>query len=182
MGIATQQFNGTFAADRTHSSLLFAVRHMNVSMFRASFGDIDARLVGEERGVTLEGRAPVDSVSIASPPEFREHVVNGEDFFDARNHPEVTFRSRRVDLGEDGSARVEGELQIKGIARPVSVVGTYRPPVEDPFGSVRAALELRATLDRRDWGIDWQMPLPGGGDVLGYEVELTAHLELVKEG
>lgn len=120
-------------------------------------------------------------MSIKSPPEFREHVINGEDFFDARNHPEIAFRSSRVELAEDGSARVEGELEIKGISKPITASGSYEPPVEDPFGSVRAALELSATVDRRDWGIDWQVPLPnGGGDVLGYDVELTAHLELVR--
>lgn len=100
----------------------------------------------------------------------------------AQNHPEITFRSSRVELGEDGRADVEGELEIKGISRPVRATGTYQPPVEDPYGSVRTAIELSATVDRREWEMDWQMPLPKGGDVLGYEVELTVHLELIRQG
>ena len=181
MSISTQPFTGTFVADPAHSSFGFSVKHMKVASFSARFDDVDARVVADERDIRLEGAARVESVSIKNPPEFREHVVYGADFFDAGNHPEIAFRSSRVELGEDGSARVEGELTIKGIAKPVTATGTYQPPVEDPFGSVRTALELAATVDRRDWNMDWQMPLPGGGNVLGYDVRLSAHLELIKE-
>jgi polyisoprenoid-binding protein YceI len=182
MTTATQEFTGTFVADPYHSSFLFAVQHMKVSSFRAAFGDVEARLAGGESGISLEGRARVASVSITDPPAFREHVVNGEDFFDAGNHPEIVFRSTRVELAGDGGAAVDGELEIKGIARPVSATGTYQPPVEDPYGASRTAIELRAVVDRRDWGMDWQLPLPAGGEALGYEVELTVQLELVKQG
>ena len=182
MTVATQQFTGTFVADPDHSSFLFALKHMKVSSFRATFGDVEARLVGDDAGLTLEGRARVESISINNPPEFREHVINGEDFFDAGNHPEIVFRSNRVELADDGRAKVEGELEIRGSSRSVTATGTYQAAVEDPYGSVRTAIELTATVDRRDWGMDWQMPLPKGGDVLGYEVELTVHLELIRQG
>src|SRR5262249_33741555 len=61
-----------------------------------------------------------------------------------------------------------------GISRPVIAEGSYRPPTVDPFGTVRAALALRAIVDRRDWDLSWQLPLPGGGDAVGWDVELTA--------
>ncbi len=181
MSVSTQPFTGTFVADPAHSSFGFSVKHMQVVSFSAQFDDVDARFVADERGIRLEGAVRVESVSIKNPPEFREHVVYGGDFFDAGKHPEITFRSSRVELGEDGSVHVEGELTIKGITKPVTATGTYQPPVEDPFGSVRTALELAATVDRRDWNMDWQMPLPGGGNVLGYDVRLSAHIEFIKE-
>ena len=59
--------------------------------------------------------------------------------------------------------------------------GTFAPPTTDPFGLSRAALELRATVDRRSWDLNWQLPLPDGSDALGWEVEITAHLELVEK-
>ncbi|HET6173888.1 MAG TPA: YceI family protein, partial [Gaiellales bacterium] len=80
-----------------------------------------------------------------------------------------------------GTATVEGALTIKGLRRPIIATGTYERPVEDPYGLLRAALELRALLDRRDWGMTWQMPLPDGDDVLGWDVEVTVQLELVKQ-
>lgn len=181
MATATEQFTGTFNADPNHSSFLFAVQHNKVSRFRASFGEVEARLVGNDGELSLEGRARVESISIANPPEFRERIVNGEDFFDAGNHPEVVFRSSGVTPEENRSVSVEGELEMKGISRPVTATGSYGPPVEDPRGSLRTAIELNAVIDRRDWDMQWQMPLPKGGDVLGYEVELTVQLELVKQ-
>lgn len=181
MAVATQERTGTFVADPTHSTFAFAVKHMKVATFRASFDDVDAKLIADESGVALEGRARVESVSIKNPPEFREHVVNGAEFFDGTNHPEIAFRSTAVELAEDGTARAEGELEIKGIARPVTATGTHQAPIEDPYGLRRTALELEATVDRRDWGMDWQMPLPKGGDVLGYDVEITVHLELIEQ-
>lgn len=181
MSVATQPFTGTYIVDPVHSSVLFAVRHMRVSIFRASFGDLEAHLVADEDGLRLTGAAPVESVSIKSPKEFRDHVVYGSDFFDAGNHPQISVRSTDIVLGEDGAVTAHGELTIRGVTRPVTAIGSYQPPVEDPFGSRRAAVELTATVDRRDWGLDWQAPLPDGGDGLGYQVEISAHLELVKE-
>ena len=76
MAVAAQPFTGAFVADRNHSSVLFSVRHMKVSRFRASFADVDARLAADEEGVRLEGRARVDSISIADPPELRDKVLS----------------------------------------------------------------------------------------------------------
>lgn len=177
----TQPLAGTFVADPIHSTLQFAIKHMGVSTFRASFDDLDARVVADEDHVHLEGAVRAESISIRQPPEFRDHVVYGNDFFDAHNHPEITFRSADVRLDGDGTVSGGGELVIKGIARPITARGTYQAPVEDPFGSERAALEISATVDRREWAMDWQAPLPKGGDALGYDVELTAHIELVRD-
>lgn len=180
MTVTTHPVIGIFKSDPHHSSFQFAVRHMEVSSFRASFGDVEARLVADETAVQLGGSARVESVSIVEPPEFHEHVVRGAEFFDADNHPEIRFRSDRAELAEDGTATVTGELALKGVKRIVTATGTYQPPIDDPFGSRRMALELQAVIDRRDWGLTWQMPLPNGADVLGWEVELAVHLQLVE--
>ena len=182
MPVATSQLSGVFVADPAHSSFQFAIKHMKVSAYRAGFADVQARLVADDRALSLEGRARVESLTITNPPEFREHVVNGEDFFDAGNHPEVAFRSTNVVIADDGGVSADGELEIRGVARAVTATGVYQPPVEDPYGASRAAIELAVTIDRRDWGMDWQMPLPKGGDALGNAVEISVHLELVKQG
>jgi len=179
MSTAILPFIGTYDIDRTHSSVHFAVEHI-VSTFRASFDDIDGRLIGDDAGMRLGAAARVESVSIVDPPAFREHVVRGDDFFQADVHPELSFRSTDLELRDDGSASVTGELTIRGVSRPITAEGSYRPPTVDPFGAARAALTLHATVDRRDWGLSWQLPLPDGGDAVGWKVELTAELELVK--
>jgi polyisoprenoid-binding protein YceI len=180
MTVATQPINGVFVSDPIHSSFQFAITHMQVGSYRANFSDFDARVVADGSGIQIEGTVRAESISIANPPEFREHVVNGADFFDATNHPEIKFRSGEVEVAGDGTFSGHGELTIRGITKPIVATGTYQPLVEDPFGSQRTAIEVTATVDRRDWGMDWQMALPGGGDALGYDVVLTAHIELVE--
>jgi polyisoprenoid-binding protein YceI len=180
MATATQPFTGTYDIDPVHSTVQFAVTHLTVSSFRASFADVEGRLEADDNAVALEARVLVESVSIVEPAEFREHVVHGSDFFDAAAHPTITFRSTGVELSDDGTATVDGELTIRDSSQPVTATGTYRPPTEDPFGNRRAGLELVATVDRRGWGLDWQAELPGGGEAVGWDVELSVQLELVE--
>jgi polyisoprenoid-binding protein YceI len=181
MSTATQPLSGTFIADPHHSSFQFAVKHMKVATFRAGFGDVEATLVAGAEGISLEGRAKVESVSVTNPPELREHIVNTPDFFDAGNHPEIVFASKNVELADDGTARVEGELTIKGITKPITATGTYQEPVQDPYGGTRSALALTATLDRREWDLNWQAPLPNGDDVLAWDVALNVEIELIQQ-
>lgn len=176
MTTATTPITGRYQADPVHSSFGFAVKHMGVNTFRGTLDDVDATYAD---GV-LEGRARVESISISNPPEFRAHVL-GEEFFDASEHPEVTFRSSDVDLADDGTATVRGELTIKGITNEVVATGTYAGPAENPMGVQVVALELSADLDRTQYGMAWNMPLPKGGNILGEQVTLNVHLELQQQ-
>jgi polyisoprenoid-binding protein YceI len=177
---ATRELHGTYAADGVHSVFGFSVLHNGISSFKGTLSDVTAGLRAGDDGLELEGAAKVESISIVEPEQLRAHVLS-EEFFDAENHPEVTFRSTDVELSEDGRARVEGELSIKGITKPVTATGSYRGPVTGPDENERAAFELEATFDRRDYGFDWQMELPGGGNALDWDITLSVHLELVKE-
>jgi polyisoprenoid-binding protein YceI len=179
MTTQTIPFAGAFRADPTHSSFGFAVRHMGLSAFRGTLTDVDATLRAGDDGLVLEGAARVDSISVQDPPELRAHLL-GEDFFDAERHPQVTFRSDRVELADDGRAVVEGELTIRGVARPVTATGTWVAPRETPAGA-RGGLALEATFDRREFGLEWQMEAPGGGLALDWDVTLDVQLELAAE-
>jgi len=181
MSTAIEPLSGTFVADRAHSSIQATLRHMGVGSFRTRFDDVEARLEHDAHGHRLTGRARVESIAIRHPAEFRAHVVEGADFFDAGSHPDITFRSQELTLGADGAVELAGTLTMRGLARAITARGTYRGPIEDPYGQRRAALDLVTTIDRRDWGMTFQAQLPAGGDVLGWEVELSVHLELVED-
>src|SRR5215217_4983947 len=99
--------SGTYTADPVHSSFGFAVRYQGVSLFKVTMDEVDATLVDGR----LEGSAKVESISIRTPEQFRAHVLSAE-FFDAANHPEVTFTSQALELNDDGTARAEGDLEI----------------------------------------------------------------------
>ncbi len=178
---AVHPFTESFTADPDHSSLQAQLRHMGVGSFRTGFDEAEARLETVSGRPRLTGRVRVESIGIRRPAEFRAHIVEGEDFFDARNHPEITFESRRLQFSEDGTVALDGLLTMRGVERPITATGTYLGPVEDNYGDRRAALDLRAEIDRRDWGMTFQAELPGGGDVLSWTIELSAHLELVAD-
>lgn len=171
MTTAAQPLAGTYAADPVHSSFGFAIRYSGLTDYRGELSGVTAGLRTGEDGLVLEGAAKVESISIQNPPQFRAHVL-GPEFFDNDNHPEVGFRSTRVELSEDGKAVVEGELTIRGVSRPVVASGTWSQ------AGPAAAFELETTFDRRDFGIDWQMELPGQGDALAYDVTLDVNLVL----
>ena len=162
---------GTYVADPVHSSFGFAVRHNGVSLFKGHFEDVQARL---EDGL-LEGSAMVDSV--ATPiPELKAHLLS-PDFFDASAYPTIDFRSSEIRVAEDGGVEVDGELTIRGKTRPVTARGSYAAGV-GMQGSEVVGLDLEARIDRREYEISWQAPLPNGGDAVAWEVRLDVHLEL----
>lgn len=174
---ATQPLSGVYTADPVHSSFAFAVRYMGVSTFRGTLGDVTATLTAGEDGLALEGAARVASISIRTPEQFRVHVLSAE-FFDVANHPEVTFHSARVELAEDGTAVIEGDLTIRGTTLPVRAEGRWSPETE-VLGGRKAGLTLETTIDRTAYGLNWNADLPGGGKALANDVTLTVELALI---
>ena len=175
MAATATPLNGTYTVDPIHSSFGFAVKYQGVSVFRGTLGEVDATLAAGR----LEGTAKVESISIRTPEQFRAHVLSAE-FFDAANHPEVTFTSSDIDLREDGTARVTGQLTIKGITKPIEATGVWTAPAADAFGSTRGHLNLEAQVDRTEFDMNWNAPLPSGGKALANEVTLTVELSLVE--
>jgi polyisoprenoid-binding protein YceI len=152
------------------------VRYQGVSLFKGTLGDVQATLADGR----LEGTGKVESISIRTPEQFRAHVLSAE-FFDAENHPDVTFVSTSIDIADDGKATVAGDLTIKGITKPVQATGTWIAPTADAFGNTRGHLELEAVIDRTQWDMNWNVPLPSGGNVLSNDVTLTIELSLLAQ-
>jgi polyisoprenoid-binding protein YceI len=172
----TTALAGTYTADPVHSSFGFSVKYQGVSIFRGTLGEVDATLADGK----LEGSAKVESISIRTPEPFRAHVLSAE-FFDADNHPEVKFVSTDVELADDNTAKVTGELTIKGITNPVAAAGTWTAPAPDAFGNTRAHLSLETVIDRTQWDMNWNAPLPSGGKALANEVTLTVDIALLEQ-
>jgi polyisoprenoid-binding protein YceI len=176
---ATPISTGNWNIDRVHSHAGFAVKHMVVSTFRGSFDDYDGRLtVGEDGAPRLEGWVGVESLQVKDE-NLRAHLLSPE-FFDSQSHPRISFSSSAVRVGAGGELEVEGELEIKGHAQPVSARGSVSGPHVDIAGREKLGVELEATVDRRDYGLDWNAPLPQGGFALDNDVRLEVSLELVR--
>jgi polyisoprenoid-binding protein YceI len=169
---------GTWSVDPVHSSITFAVAHNGVTTFRSGFGRYDARLGGGEQP-RLEGTVEVESIEI-DEEMLKGHLLSPE-FFDTQRFPQLRFASTELGVGEDGSLRVVGDLEIHGETRKVEAAGRFAHLGEDAYGKARVGLSISSTVDRRDFGLDWQAQLPSGGDVLDYAVEIDVELELVAE-
>jgi polyisoprenoid-binding protein YceI len=169
---------GTYVVDPIHSSIDFAVVHNGVSTFRSGFGDYEARLHGGE-SPRLEGAVDVSSIQI-DEPQLKGHLLSPE-FFDAERYPQLRFESSSLEVAEDDSATIRGELEIGGEKREVEASGRFAQLGADLSGKARVGLSLEATVDRRSFGLDWQAELPSGGEVLDYEVSIAVELELVEE-
>lgn len=170
---------GTYVVDPVHSSVTFAITHNGVSTFRSGFAGYEARLSGGE-AARLEGTVDVASVEIEEE-QLKGHLLS-PDFFDAERYPRLRFESTELSVGEDGSLRLLGELEIRGEKREVEASGRFGQIGADLGGNPRVGLSLEATVDRRSFGLDWQAELPSGGEVLDYAVSIAVELELVAEG
>lgn len=169
---------GTWVVDPVHSTLSFAVKHNGVTTFRSGFEKYDARLSGGE-SPRLEGTVEVESIQI-DEEMLKGHLLSPE-FFDTQRFPQLRFTSSEFSVGEDGSLRVRGELEIHGETREVEAAGRFAQLGGDLAGKARVGLSIEATVDRRDFGLDWQAELPSGGEVLDYAVTINVDLELVGE-
>lgn len=166
---------GAYAVDPVHSSVGFAVVHNGVTSFRSGFGEYEATLRGGENP-QLSGTVEVGSIQI-DDPNLKGHLLSPE-FFDAERHPRLRFESSGIELAEDGAATIRGELEVRGEKRKIEAGGRLAEAGVDLAGANRVGLSLEATVDRRDFGLDWQAELPGGGIALDYAVKVTVELEL----
>jgi polyisoprenoid-binding protein YceI len=173
---APTTLSGTWVADPVHSTASFAIKHMIVSTYRTSFQQLEAELDIDGDEIRLSGSVPVESIDI-DQPDFRAHVLS-PDFFDVENHPNITFASTSVARGEGETIEVDGELTVKGITRPIKASGILTGPAVNIADVEVAGVELQTTVNKNDFGLNWNAPLPKGGFAIGDDVTLSVHLEL----
>jgi polyisoprenoid-binding protein YceI len=177
---APQITPGTWKIDTIHSHVGFAVKHMVVSTFRGRFEEYDGALTADAEGTPrLEGSVNVDSL-VVKDENLAGHLKSPE-FFDSERYPQIRFASDALTLSEDGEAEVEGELTIKDHTHRVTARGSVTGPHVDIAGNDKIGVELEAVIDRREFGLEWNAPLPKGGFALDNDVKLQVSLELVRE-
>jgi polyisoprenoid-binding protein YceI len=182
MSTATAQplATGTWKIDTVHSHVGFAVKHMVVSTFRGRFEDYDGELVAGEDGTPrLQGSVNVDSI-VVKDENLAGHLKS-PDFFDSERYPQIRFLSTELSVADGGELEVQGELTIKDKTHRVTARGSVSGPHVDIAGNDKLGVELEAVIDRREFGLEWNAPLPKGGFALDNDVRLQVSLELVRE-
>ncbi len=164
---------GTWALDPVHSTIGFELPYL-AGTFRGHFTDVDAKLT--ETG--LSGSARVASV-VVKDENLAAHLQSPE-FFDVERHPELAFASKEIERSGN-ELTIRGEITIRGTTKPVQLEGTIADPHTDAYGNERVNLNLETTVDRTEFGLNWNMPLPSGEPALANEVKLVAELYFVRE-
>ena len=167
---------GTWTIDAAHSTLEFAIRHLGVATVKGRATQLAGTIVGGDEP-ELEGTVPV--AALTTFDETRDGHLLSPDFFDAERYPELRFVSSAIALDGDELV-VDGELTLKGVTKPVRLTGRLDGPATDPWGSERIGVELTGTIDRTQFGISWNAPVPGGGFLLPDTVALNASFSAVK--
>ena len=173
---ATQIPAGTWSIDSVWSALEFEVTKLGLVTVKGRIPGFSGTIQGGE-SPTISGT--VDVSSITTFDETRDGHIQSPDFFDAERYPELRFESTAVETRGDELV-VEGELTIKDVTRPVTLTGRFVGAGVDPYGNDRIGIELAGAVDRTEFGLNWNAPLPGGGFLLPNEVVLKANLAAVK--
>ena len=172
---------GTYAIDPTHSRIGFVARHAMVSKVRGSFNDFEGSgYFDAEDPAKSHLQLTIQAASIDTRNADRDGHLKSNDFFDMENHPQITFASTAVEPVDAETYRVTGDLTIKGVTKPVTVAFEYTGTAVDPFGNTRIGLEGKATVNRKDWGVNWNAALEAGGVLVGEKVTLEFEVSAIR--
>ena len=172
----------TWNIDPSHSAIHFSVRHMVVSKTRGRFTKWSGQIAFDpEKPEASKVEVTIDPASIDTADAQRDAHLKSADFFDVEKYPQASFRSTKVEnLGGD-QYRVSGELTVHGVTRPVAFDALFEGAGKDPWGGERAGFSASLSIDRREFGLQWNKALETGGVLVGDRVELTLEVEAVKQ-
>jgi polyisoprenoid-binding protein YceI len=169
----------TWSVDPIHSSVGFGVKHLGISTFRGTFPGVAGSLTTSDGVVTVVS-GTVDAATLRTEePQLTGHLLSG-DFLSAEAHPEIRFESTSVSPVADGRFTVDGTLEIRGVARPVTLDAEIEGVGQDPSGNDRIGITARGAIDRGDWGITFNIPLANGQFAIGERVTLELQIEVIR--
>src|SRR3982751_1553425 len=175
--------SSTWDIDTAHANAGFRVRPLMVSHVRGHLGPVTGTVVIDEQDLSrARVDVSIDARGIDSREPKRDEHLRSADFLDVTNYPTVTFRSTRVEApsGAAGDLRVTGDLTIRGVTRPVTLeVEALPPAIQDPWGNSRRGISAHARINRKDWGLKWNLAIEAGGVAVADEVALEVDAEIV---
>jgi polyisoprenoid-binding protein YceI len=173
----------TWAIDPAHSQIQFKVRHMMISTVTGTFDKFHSEV--EMDGEDLNSAKvffEAETASVHTGSADRDTHLRSADFFDAENHPKLTFKASRLEHVADNAWKVTGDLTMRGTARPITLDMEWNGVNKDPWGNMKAGLNLRGKLNRKEFGLNWNAALEAGGVLVSDEVRIECEVQYARTG
>jgi polyisoprenoid-binding protein YceI len=167
---------GTWTIDPSHSEVSFSVRHLMVAKVRGTFERFEGTLTIAEDPLASSVEASIDLASINTRDEQRDGHLRSPDFFETETYPTMTFRSTSVTPDGD-DFKVIGDLTLKGTTRQVELDLEFNGVHPDPWGGTRAGFSAETEISRKDFGVDFEVPMDGPGVVVGDKIKVMLEIE-----
>ena len=172
----------TWKIDPAHSSIEFSAKHMMISTVRGRMGAVNGEIIVDERNPANSlVEVTVDVAGLTTNESSRDTHLRSADFFDADNHPEATFKSTRIEPLSEDKFRVTGDLTIRGTTRSITLDVEREGEGVDPWGNVKAAFAASTTLNRKDFGLNWNVALEAGGVLVSEKIKLEITVQAAKQ-
>lgn len=166
--------------DPAHSLVEFPVKHMMIATLKGRFTGFQATIVADPADLstaTLE--ADIDTASVDTREPQRDAHLRSPDFFDAENHPTISLRTRSIERKAHDQYKLHGDLTIRGVTRPVTLDLTVDGQGKDPWGNERLAFSIEGTLNRKDWGLNWNTLLETGGVLVSDQIRIYVQVSAI---
>jgi len=168
--------------DPSHTRANFSVRHMMIANVYGQFDKVSGIVNYDEANPTKSTvDVKIEAASIQTHDEKRDAHLRSADFLDVAQHPDLIFKSQRVELISDTTGRVYGDLTIRGVSKPVTLNVEFNGLAKSPWGTLNAGFTATTKINRKDWGLNWNVALETGGVLVGDTVNITIEAEIVKQ-
>ena len=172
---------GTFVLDKSHTEVGFIARHLMVSKVRGRFTDFEGTIVVADDPSESSVEVIIQAASINTNDENRDKHVRTNDFLSTDEFPALTFRSTKVELSSGGDWKVNGDLTVRGVTRPIVLDVQFEGVIQDPWGNQRLGFAATGEIDRNDFGVSFNADLETGGFVVSPKIKLEIEAEAVRQ-
>jgi len=170
----------TWKLDPSHTLVEFSAKHLMITTVKGRFTDVEGVIHADERDVTKSSvEATLKAVSIDTRTEQRDNHLRSADFLEVEKYPDITFRSTRIE-GSRKEFKLTGDLTIRGVTKPVTLDVTFEGQTKDPWGGERVGFSASGKIDRREFGLTWNVVLEAGGLTVGNDIKINIEVEAVK--
>lgn len=171
----------TWVVDPVHSDVQFKIKHLVISTVTGAFNQFEGNAAASDGFEDVQATFKIDVKSIDTKNADRDNHLRTGDFFDADNHPEISFSSTSWKKVGDGEFELAGDLTMKGITKPVTLKAEFGGIEKDAYGNTKAGFEISGKINRKDFGLTYNALTETGGLALGEDIKLVSNIQLAKQ-